>query len=290
MSEPSGPELTSIRSPRVKAARQLAKRALRRGRARSSPRARRRSGRRSAAAASSRSCSSPPPPAPGTPSSPTRRPGRGGRPGRQRRGDRRARTDRHPAGTGRGLPLPGRPVRPVLAAARRGWSRSWPTSATPATPAPCCARPTRRAPTRWSSPTPRSTSTTPRCVRASAGSLFHLPVAVGVPVAEAVAAMRAGPACGFWPPTAGRARPGRDRAGRAGAAGRAHRLDLRQRGVGPARRRAGASPTRWSRCPSTARPRASTSPPPPPCASTPPPTPAGQRGSPRPGGAGATGA
>lgn len=40
----------------------------------------------------------------------------------------------------------------------------------------------------------------PKSVRASVGSLFHLPVAVGVPVEEAVAGLR-GRECGSWPPT-----------------------------------------------------------------------------------------
>ena len=40
----------------------------------------------------------------------------------------------------------------------------------------------------------------PKCVRASAGSLFHLPVVVGREVAQDLPA-RARPGCGSWPPT-----------------------------------------------------------------------------------------
>ncbi len=63
-------------------------------------------------------------------------------------------------------------------------------SATPATPAPCCARPTPPEPTRWCSPTPPSTLYNGKCVRASAGSLFHLPVVTGLPVDKAVADLK----------------------------------------------------------------------------------------------------
>ena len=66
-----------------------------------------------------------------------------------------------------------------LAAAAAGWSPCSPTSATPATPAPSCARPTRPAPTRVVLTDECVDPYNGKCVRASAGSLFHLPVAVG---------------------------------------------------------------------------------------------------------------
>ena len=70
-----------------------------------------------------------------------------------------------------------------------------------------------------------------KCVRATAGSLFHLPLVVDVPVAEAVGAMK----------QAGlRILAADGRAGRAGRpARRAHRVAVRERGMGTARRRAG---------------------------------------------------
>ncbi len=42
----------------------------------------------------------------------------------------------------------------------------------------------------------------PKAVRASVGSLFHLPVAVGVPVEQAVRRAARAPGCGSSPPTA----------------------------------------------------------------------------------------
>ena len=61
-------------------------------------------------------------------------------------------------------------------AARRSRSR--------ATPARSCARPTRPAPTPWSSPRRRSTSTTRRPSGPAPGSVFHLPVVRGVETAD----------------------------------------------------------------------------------------------------------
>ena len=53
------------------------------------------------------------------------------------------------------------PLADVARRARPRWSPCSPTCATPATPAPSSARPTPPAPTPWSSPTRRSTRTTP---------------------------------------------------------------------------------------------------------------------------------
>ena len=41
-----------------------------------------------------------------------------------------------------------------------------------------------------------------KCVRSSAGSLFHLPVVAGVPLADATAGPARGRAAGGWRPTA----------------------------------------------------------------------------------------
>ena len=77
-----------------------------------------------------------------------------------RRGPGRAGRDRRPAGAGRRLPAPRRRRWPTRSPARPGWSRCSPRSATRATPARCCAPPTRPAPARWSSPATPSTRTT----------------------------------------------------------------------------------------------------------------------------------
>ena len=118
-----------------------------------------------------------------------------------------------------------------------GWWPCSPTSGTPATRAPCCAPPTRRARTRSSSPTRRLTCTT----------------------ANACARPRAAcSTCRWWPAAGCRRRSppcaaglrvfaadGRagvtldDPATRGGAVG-ADRVAVRQRGLGPARRPAGA--------------------------------------------------
>ncbi len=73
-----------------------------------------------------------------------------------------------------------------------------------------------------------------KCVRSSAGSIFHLPIVIGVPVAEAVADLR----------SAGLTVLAADGSGDAAlgdlAAWRPDGVDVRQRGVGLARRRARA--------------------------------------------------
>ena len=58
-----------------------------------------------------------------------------------------------------------------------------PTCATPATPAPSSGAPTPRGPTPCSSAGPRSTPT-PKVVRSTGGSLFHLPVVTGLDVGD----------------------------------------------------------------------------------------------------------
>ncbi len=77
-----------------------------------------------------------------------------------------------------------------------------------------------------------------KCVRASAGSLFHLPV-----VAGRAAGAHGRRAQGCWPAGSCRRRRGRPHARRprdAGGAQRADRVAVRQRGVGTARRPARA--------------------------------------------------
>ena len=79
-----------------------------------------------------------------------------------------------------------------------------------------------------------------KCVRATAGSLFHLPLVVDVPVAEAVGAMReAGLRILAADGRAGRSLDETGPDGRGRPARRAHRVAVRERGVGTARRRAG---------------------------------------------------
>ena len=93
-----------------------------------------------------------------------------------------------------------------------------------------------------------------KCVRSSAGSLFHLPVVVGVPLAEAVDGAACRPACRCWPPTAAPTRfldaPGRPRPD----AGRRPGCSATRRGGFPTTCSRWLTP--WSRCRSTARPRA----------------------------------
>ena len=86
----------------------------------------------------------------------------------------------------------------------------------------------------------------PKAVRASTGSMFHLPLAVDVDLAEAVDLARA----------AGLAVLGADGAAettedlaRAGALARPVALGARQRGVGPAGRSRQPGSTGWSRLP-----------------------------------------
>ena len=106
----------------------------------------------------------------------------------------------------------------------------------------------------------------PKAVRASVGSLFHLPFAVGVPVEQAVAGPRA----------AGVRHPGRRRRGDRdldpelddGTLGGPGAWVFGNEAWGlPEETRPSRTP--WCACRSTERPKVSTSPPPPPCASTP---------------------
>ena len=77
-----------------------------------------------------------------------------------------------------------------VSAAGRPWSPCSPTSGTRATRAPCCAPRTRRARTRSIFADASVDLYNGKCVRASAGSLFHLPVVAGVGLPAAVAALR----------------------------------------------------------------------------------------------------
>ena len=78
----------------------------------------------------------------------------------------------------------------------------------------------------------------PKAVRASAGSLFHVPVAVGVTAQQAVDMLRAAELRVLAADGGGRGRPRRRTRRR--PAGGAHMLDVRQRGLGTARSTAGA--------------------------------------------------
>ena len=93
----------------------------------------------------------------------------------------------------------------VWPAARGCWPSS-PTCATPATPAPCCAAADAAGADAVVFTDASVDLYNPKCVRASAGSLFHLPVVVGVPLAEVAAAAPRRPGCGSSPPTARPAR------------------------------------------------------------------------------------
>ncbi len=146
------------------------------------------------------------------------RAGRGRGPSRwhvvDRRRGRRDRRHRHPAGHRRPLRLRStsrsRQRSPRGRAARRGLRRR---SATPATPARSSAAPTRPVPTPWCSPATASTRYNPKAVRATVGSLFHLPIAVVErDVAGAVAALQAAGPAGARRRRCGRRRPVRRRA------------------------------------------------------------------------------
>ena len=119
---------------------------------------------------------------------------------------------------------------------RRPASWSWPASAIPATPARSCARPRRPGPRgSCSAPTPVDPFG-PKVVRASAGSVFRVPIAEvaggDATLAALVPCAPAGGACwarsrrGGPPPDARRPHPGR-------------RPRARQRGPRPARRGGG---------------------------------------------------
>ena len=188
---------------------------------------------------------------------------------RHRRGDRGDLRHRHPAGHRGALPVPRRrrsrrSCGAAPAAGRGARARARPRQRRHGASAP----PTRPAPTRWSLTDGSVDVYNPKAVRASVGSLFHLPVAVGVPAEQAVGRRCAPRACGCWPPTAP-------------ASATWTRAD---EPAPSARRPPGSSATRPGACPqelarladqvgagarSTAAPRASTSPRPPPCASMP---------------------
>ena len=91
-----------------------------------------------------------------------------------------------------------------------------------------------------------------KCVRASAGSLFHLPVGVGDRVEDDLPALRA---AGLRVLAAdGHADLDLDEAADAGLLDGADRLGLRQRGLGPAGADPGARRRRGARSRSTAGP------------------------------------
>ena len=103
----------------------------------------------------------------------------------QRRGHGRARPDRHPAG----------PARPCAASCTCRWTRvrrarlpagrrARPRPRPRQRRAPCCARADAAGADAVVLTDASVDLYNPKCVRASAGSLFHLPVAVGVPVAR----------------------------------------------------------------------------------------------------------
>ena len=214
-----------------------------------------------------------------------RRPGaaaaRGRRPGarRRRRGPRRSGRHGHPAGHGRRLPLPGRAAdrRPARRAGRAlvrvlvhardpGNAGTVIRTADAAGAGAVVLTDAQRRPLQ-------------RQVRARLGRQPVPPA--GRDRRRASSDAVAGAARGRAARARRRRRGRRDLDGRRRrAAGRAHRLAVRQRGVGAAGRRRARWPTPSSGCRSTARPRASTSPPPPRSASTPPPGPSGPAGLP----------
>ncbi|GAA3306746.1 RNA methyltransferase [Nonomuraea dietziae] len=174
--------------------------------------------------------------------------------------------DGHPAGAGAVCGLVHTPLEEAVTERAPGWWRCSRTCATQATPAPSCAPPTRRG---ADSVVFTDASVEPyngKCVRASAGSLFHLPVVIGSPVGQAVQRLK----------DSGLRVLAADGSGK-------HTLDDVELS-GPTAwvfgneawgfpRRCWRWPTTWCGCPSTARPRASTWPPPRPCACTPRPGP-----------------
>ena len=93
-----------------------------------------------------------------------------------------------------------------------------------------------------------------KCVRASAGSLFHLPVVTGMPVRRGGRPRCARPGCGCWPPTAAPART-LDDLHADGHLGRGTGWLFGNEAWGLPPRSAGW-PTTSSRCPSTAGRRA----------------------------------
>ena len=155
-------------------------------------------------------------------------------------------------------------------AAAGRWSSCWPTSATPATPAPIRARPTPLVPSAVvftdgvGRPVQRQV-----CARARAGSLWHLPVVVGAALADGVARPcgRAGLQV-LAADGGGARRPRRAARRRRTERHRPHGSSATRRGV-CTERPASRSAIAPSASRSTAGPRASTSPRPRPSASTP---------------------
>ena len=92
----------------------------------------------------------------------------------------------------------------------------------------------------------------PKAVRASAGSLFHLPIAVHRDVPEALGELRSRGLQVFAADASGERHIFDTRVDAAAA----HGVGLRQRGLGAARSRRSRWPTPWCRCPSSAGPRA----------------------------------
>ena len=152
------------------------------------------------------------------------------RPGGQRRGHERARADRHSAGHARGLRLRRRAARPgrrgqpprlvaLLANVRDPGNAGTVLRTADAAGADAVVF--------------ADASVDPyngKCVRASAGSLFHLPVVAGTRLAEAVAALQ-----GSRPAGRRGRRPGGHDPGRpadAGGARHPDRMAVRQRGMG----------------------------------------------------------
>ena len=156
------------------------------------------------------------------------------RPGapRLRRGARRGLADRHPAGPRRRLPLPGLAVRGdprgPAQARRRPRARTRPRQRRHG----AALRGRRRAPTPSSSPTPPWTSTTPSPYgpRSAASSICRSPSAS--PSSRPSQGLRDAGVRVLAADGAGERRP--RRRARRGHHGRPHRLDLRQRGLGPA--------------------------------------------------------
>ena len=187
---------------------------------------------------------------------PPRRAGAGRRRARgQRRGHGRAGADRHPAGHPRRLP-----VRGCAAGRRRSAARPRLVVVLANVRDPGNAGTVLRTADAagadgvifaGSSVDPYNS----KCVRASAGSLFHLPVVTGRAGAGDGGRRCARPACGCWPRTAAPART-LDDLQAAGLLGQPDRVAVRQRGLGPARRPPGPGRRGRSRCPSTAGRRA----------------------------------
>ena len=125
-------------------------------------------------------------------------------------------------------------------------------SATRATPAPSSGPPTPPAPTPWSSPAPRSTSTTPSACGRRPAACSTCRSSPG-PLAETPWRHCAPPGCSVYAADGAGERDLDDVGRRPGGLALPDGVGLRQRGVGPARRAARRWPTTWSGCRSTAR-------------------------------------